>query len=144
MNRTILNFVVEIQHLTATWDLLENHLNLLPDHEEHRARDRLKEVQKKLFNIVIELKTLINSLELKKAGKDARGKMMSKSAIKFEPGEYDDSHLHDEVRKIDATIHVGKRTRRNVMNYIINKTRRNWNDDILENTVSLISSEILQ
>ena len=68
MNRTILNFVVEIQHLTATWDLLENHLNLLPDHEEHRARDRLKEVQKKLFNIVIELKTLINSLELEKAG----------------------------------------------------------------------------
>ena len=88
--------MVEIQHLTATWDLIENHLNQLPDHEGQGAKDRLKEVQKKLFNIVIELKTLINSLELKKAGKDARGKMMSKSAIKFEPGEYDDSHLHEK------------------------------------------------
>ena len=90
MNRTILNFVVEIQHLTATWDLIENHLNHLPDHEGHGAKDRLKEVQKKLLRIVSGLKTYIITLELEKSEIDSWIKMMSTSVIKLEPGEADD------------------------------------------------------
>ena len=106
MNRTILNFVVEIQHLTATWDLIENHLNHLPDHEGHGAKDRLKEVQKKLLRIVSGLKTYIITLELEKSEIDPWIKMMSTSVIKLEPGEADDSHPHDELRKIEATLHI--------------------------------------
>ena len=68
---------------------------------------------------------------------------MTTSVIKTESGEAEGSQLHDELRKIDATLHIAKRTRRNAMNYLINKTRHGWDDDILENTVSLISSKIL-
>ena len=143
MNRIILNFVVEIQHLTATWDLIENHLNHLPDHEGHGAKDRLKEVQKKLLRVISGLKTYTITLELEKSEIDFRMKTMSTSLIKSEPGEAEDSHLHDDLRRIEATLHVAKRTRRNAMNYLINKTRHGWDDDILEHTVSLISSKIL-
>ena len=144
MNRIILNFVVEIQHLTVTWELIENHLNHLPDQEGQGARERLKEVQKKLLNIVIELKTLINTLEFEKAVKEARMRTKSKSAIKTEPVTSGDSHLYDEVREVEANLFAAKRMRWNLMNYIINRTRHGWNDDILENTVSFISSTIMQ
>ena len=143
MNRIILNFVVEIQHLTATWDLIENHPNHLPDHEGHGAKDRLKGVQKKLLCVISGLKTYTITRELEKSEIDFRMKTMSTSVIKTESGEAEDSHLHDELCKIDATLHVAKWTRRNAMNYLINKTRHGWDDDILENTVSLISLKIL-
>ena len=70
--------------------------------------------------------------------------MMSTSVVKLEPAEVDDLHPHNELCRIEATLHVAKRTRRNAMNYLINKTRHGWDEDILEHTVSLISSKILQ
>ena len=143
MNRIILNFVVEIQHLTATWDLIENHLNHLPDHEGHGAKDRLEGVQKKLLRVISGLKTYTITLKLEKSEINFRMKTMTTSVIKTESGEAEGSQLHDELRKIDATLHIAKRTRRNAMNYLINKTRHGWDDDILENTVSLISLKIL-
>ena len=136
--------MVEIQHLTATWDLIENHLNQLPDHEGQGAKDRLKEVQKKLLCVISGLKTYIITLELEKSETDFRIKMMSTSVVKLEPAEVDDLHPHNELCRIEATLHVAKRTRRNAMNYLINKTRHGWDEDILEHTVSLISSKILQ